>query len=242
MSTVLVLAPHPDDEVLGVGGTILRHLARNDTVHVVVCTRGRLPRFPPEQVEIVQTEARKVHGFLSLTGSHFLDLPAAELDTVPSADVNDALGRVFQTVKPDTVYLPHVGDLHRDHQVVFGAGMVCSRPTEGRCPRRILAYETVSESDWNVPPLTPAFVPNVFIEITEHISRKLTACSMYASQVRPAPDHRSIESLRALSVMRGHTVGVPHAEAFMLIREILVGQVVLPATPGGSPATREWQP
>ena len=220
MNTILVVAPHPDDEVLGVGGTILRHLAGGDAVHVVICTRGCLPRFPPEQVETVQAEARKVHAFLSLTGSHFLDFPAAGLDTLPVADVAEALGRVFQAARPDTVYLPHIGDLHRDHHVVFEAGLVCSRPTDDRRPTRILAYETVSETDWSASPLTPAFAPNIYVNITDHIDKKLTACSMYASQVRPAPDHRSIESLRALSVMRGHTVGLPHAEAFMLIREV----------------------
>ncbi len=220
MSTVLVVAPHPDDEVLGVGGAVLRHAARGDAVHVVLCTRGGPPRFPPEQVEAVQAEARKVHAFLDLAGTHALDLPAAGLDTVPVADFNDALGCVFEAVEPDTVYLPHVGDLHRDHQLTFEAGMVCSRPTGQTYPTRILAYETVSETDWNVPLLAPTFAPSVFLDISDQIDRKLTACSMYASQLRPAPDHRSLEAIRALSVARGHAYGLRHAEAFMMIREI----------------------
>ncbi|MCH8149262.1 MAG: PIG-L family deacetylase, partial [Planctomycetes bacterium] len=119
MSHVLVIAPHPDDEVLGVGGTILRHLDSRDDVHVVICTRGEESRFGNEQVARVQKEACDVHAFLGLTGSHFLDLPAAMLDTVPGADLNIALGSVFDAVRPDTVYVPHVGDVHRDHQLVF---------------------------------------------------------------------------------------------------------------------------
>ena len=114
MSTALVVAPHPDDEVLGVGGAVLRHLAEGDAVHVLICTKGSESRFGKEQVETVQAEAGKVHAFLGLNGSHFLDLPAACLDTVPSADVNEALIGVFHTVKPDTVYLPHIGDVHQD--------------------------------------------------------------------------------------------------------------------------------
>ena len=220
MSNVLVIAPHPDDEVLGVGGTILRHLDIGDAVHVVICTRGEESRFGNEQVARVQKEAREVHAFLGLTGSHFLDLPAAMLDTVPGADLNVAVGGVFDAVKPDTVYVPHVGDVHRDHQLVFQAAMVCSRPVGDGYPSRILAYETVSETDWYAAPMTPAFVPNVFVDISAYLERKLEAFSMYASQVRTAPDQRSTEAIRALSVTRGHSMNMKHAEAFMLVREV----------------------
>ena len=222
MSTVLVIAPHPDDEVLGVGGTILRHVSIGDPVHVVICTRGQEERFPKAQVERVQAEAKSVHALLGLASSHALDLPAAMLDTIPAADVNAALGRVFATVSPDTVYIPHVGDVHRDHQIIFNAAMVCSRPTgaSAPAPSRILAYETVSETDWNAAPLTPSFVPNVYVDITRYIDRKLKACALYASQIRPAPDQRSIETLRAQSIVRGSVIGCHHAEAFMLIREV----------------------
>ena len=221
MSTVLVAAPHPDDEVFGVGGTVLRDLAEGDAVYVVICTRGEASRFGADQVERVQAEARKVHAFLGVTGSHFLDLPAARLDDLPLADINAALKAVFRAVKPDTIYLPHAGDLHRDHQLIFQAAMVCSRPAGDFCPSRILAYETVSETDWHAAPITPAFVPHVFVDITSYIDKKLEACAMYSSQIQPAPHQRSIDALRALSITRGHAMGFKHAEAFMLVRELL---------------------
>lgn len=221
MATVLVVAPHPDDEVLGVGGTMLRHLAEGDAVHVVICTRGRVERFGALQIERVQDEARKAHAFLGLTGSHFLDLPAAEVDTVPGAEVNAAIGKLIHSLQPDVLYIPHLGDVHRDHQLLVQAAMVASRPAGVHHPRRILAYETVSETDWYAAPITPAFVPNVFIDITATLERKLQACAIYASQIRPSPDQRSLESLRALSITRGHAMRLAHAEAFMLIREIL---------------------
>jgi len=224
MSNVLVVAPHPDDEVLGVGGTILRHLADGDAVHVVLCTRGDAAAFGEAQVETVQREAREVHAFLGLTGSHFLDLPAASLDTVPGADVNAALDQVFRQVGPDVVYLPHVGDVHRDHQILFQAAMVAARPTGGKFPGQILAYETVSETNWYAAPATAPFVPNVFIDITPHLERKLEAFSMYASQLRQPPHERSVEALQALATLRGHTVHLPAAEAFMLVREVRPGQ------------------
>jgi len=110
MSTILVIAPHPDDEVLGVGGALLRHLSYGDSVHIAICTRGEEERFGAEQVARVQQEARDVHAFLGVTGSHFLDLPAARLDSIPGCDVNQALQGVFDLVHPDTVYVPHPGE------------------------------------------------------------------------------------------------------------------------------------
>jgi len=220
MRTVLVIAPHPDDEVLGVGGTILRHLAGGDAVHVVICTRGEEERFGKEQVNRVQKEARDAHAFMGVSESHFLNLPAARLDTIPGSEVNSALGGVFKAVGPDVLYLPHVGDVHLDHQIIFRAAMVCSRPVGSHFPKRILAYETVSETDWYAAPLTPVFAPNVYIDITAYIEKKLHACTIYASQVRTAPDQRSIEALRALAVTRGHAVGFEYAEAFVLVREL----------------------
>ncbi|MHC5109034.1 MAG: PIG-L deacetylase family protein [Planctomycetota bacterium] len=221
MTKVLVIAPHPDDEVLGAGGTMLRHVADGDDVHVVICTRGEATRFGKEQVEQVQAEARRAHQFLGLAGSHFLDLPAARLDTVPGSDINAALGEVMAGVNADIVYAPHPGDVHLDHQLIFQALMVCARPVGKTYPQRILAYETVSETDWYAPPLTPPFIPNVFIDITEFIDRKLDACAVYESQIRPSPDQRSVESLRALAATRGHAMNMHYAEAFTLIREVI---------------------
>ncbi len=221
MSCVLVVAPHPDDEVLGVGGTVLKHLADGDAVHVVVCTRGEASRFGKAQVETVQREARNAHEFLGVTGSHFLNLPAARLDTIPGAEINAALAETFAKVAPDTVYVPHSGDVHRDHQLVFQAALVCARPTSSTYPARVLAYETVSETNWHAPPTTPPFVPNVYIDISAHLERKLEACSIYTSQIQPAPHERSLEALRALATVRGHTVHVQAAEAFMLVREVI---------------------
>ncbi len=220
MANILVIAPHPDDEVLGVGGTMLRHLARGDAVHVVICTKGSDARFGAQQVQRVQGEARAAHAMLGLTGSYFLDLPAAELDTLPGVDVNAALHRVFEQVRPEVVYLPHLGDVHRDHQVIFQSAMVCCRPVAGQSVRRILAYETVSETDWYAAPMTPAFLANVFVDISPFIEKKLAACAVYASQIRPSPDQRSLEAIRALAATRGHAMGLPYAEAFMLVRSV----------------------
>ncbi|MGB0716779.1 MAG: PIG-L deacetylase family protein [Phycisphaerae bacterium] len=220
MARILVVAPHPDDEVLGVGGTMLRHISEGDEVHIVICTRGEEHRFGAEQVQRVQNEARKAHQQLGATSSNVLDLPAARLDTVPGADINQALSAVVNDVAPDWVYAPHPGDVHRDHQLVFQAVMVCTRPVGQQYPKRLLTYETVSETDWYAPPATPPFMPQVFVDISAHIEAKLELCSVYESQIRPSPDQRSLESLRALAVTRGNAMNMPYAEAFGLVREL----------------------
>lgn len=217
MTRVLVLAPHHDDEVLGVGGTIARHVHRGDEVHVVIATRGTAPMFPAELVEQVRSEATRAHERLGVAGSHYLDLPAARLDTLPLAEVNQAVGRCFADLRPEVAYLPFPGDLHRDHQLVFDAAMVAVRPGP-HAPAEVLTYETLSETNWNAPHVTPPFVPVVWVDIGEHLDTKLEAMAAYASQLRDFPDERSLRAIRALAEHRGATVGLAAAEAFGAVR------------------------
>ena len=216
----LVLAPHPDDEVLGCGGTIARIASSGGSTEVAIVTRGQTPRFDAAQSEAVRAEAECAHRTLGVSRTHFLDLPAAELDRLPHADLNHAIGKIVADVRPDTLFVPFIGDLHLDHRLVFEAAMVAARPRGNRYPLRILAYETVSETNWSAPGLSPSFQPNIFIDIADQLEVKLAAFSCFASQLRPFPDERSLETLRALALVRGSTITRVAAEAFMLIREV----------------------
>lgn len=216
----LVLAPHPDDDVLGCGGTMAAIVARGGDVQVAIVTRGQEPRFAPAQVERVAAEAMQAHRMLGVTRTHLLGLPAAELDRVAQADLNAAIAGVVAEVAPDTLFIPFVGDLHIDHRLIFEAALVAARPRGASYPRRILAYETVSETNWSAPTLAPAFHPNVFIDISDHLEVKLRAFACFASQCQAFPDERSVEALSALAAVRGSTVTRNAAEAFMLIREV----------------------
>ncbi len=218
---VLVVAPHPDDEVLGVGGTMARLAAEGSEVHVAVVTRGMPPHFAAEVIEQTRGEAREAHAMLGVRETHFLDFPAAALDTVAHRDVNAALAGLFRRVAPGTVFVPFPGDIHLDHQQVFLSALVASRPTAPGHPAAVYAYETLSETNWNAPYLAPAFQPTVFVDVSAHLERKLAAMQRFASQLRPAPHERSIEALRALAVLRGATVGVAAAEAFVLVRQVV---------------------
>ncbi|WP_028056096.1 PIG-L deacetylase family protein [Sphingobium bisphenolivorans] len=216
----MVIAPHPDDEVLGCGGTIARLTAMGCHVEVVVVTRGQPPLFDAGQVEQVQAEARRAHGVLGVARTHNLDFPAAALDRVPRAELNAGVAALVSDCRPDLLFLPFIGDLHFDHGLVFDAAMVAARPLGDHYPRRILAYETVSETNWAAPYLVPAFQPNVFVDISEFLDRKIEAFSCFASQVHAFPNERSVETLRALAQVRGSCVSRRAAEAFVSIREV----------------------
>jgi LmbE family N-acetylglucosaminyl deacetylase len=221
LGRTLVVAPHPDDEVLGAGGTIARQAAAGQDVFVAIVTTGRPPQFSTESVQRVRQEAYAAHALLGVKETLWLDQPAAGLAEVPAAALNTAIQEVIRKVSPSTLFVPFPGDIHVDHQLVFNAAMVASRPHQTDFPRLILAYETVSETNWNAPHLTPSFVPNVYIEIEKHLEAKLQAMKLYASQLREPPHERSLASLTALAQHRGATVHRPAAESFVLVRFLL---------------------
>lgn len=215
---VLVVAPHADDEVLGVGGTIARFAAQGDEVHVLVASRGYPPAFSVELERQTMEEALAAHRLLGVADTTFLDFPAAALDTVEHRDMNARLGEVVDRVAPQVVFVPFSGDIHLDHQHVFLSTLVALRPNGRLCPRAIYAYETLSETNWSVPYLMPNFVPNVFIDIGAHLETKIAAMQTFATQIKQFPHARSVEALRALAALRGSTVGCAAAESFVLIR------------------------
>jgi LmbE family N-acetylglucosaminyl deacetylase len=216
----LVIAPHHDDEVLGCAGTIARLAAAGAVVQVAIATRGAPPRFDPKLAATVRAEALSAHELLGVARTHFLEFPAAELDRIPQADLNEALAGVVCEAAPDTVFIPFAGDLHRDHQLVFAAALVACRPGPRRFPARLLAYETLSETNWNGPYVTPGFAPNVFVDVSATLERKLEAMRLYRSQLRDPPSERSLEALRSLAILRGGAAHLFAAEAFVLLREV----------------------
>jgi LmbE family N-acetylglucosaminyl deacetylase len=221
LGRTLVIAPHPDDEILGAGGTISRLAARGNEVYVAVVTSGKLPLFSVEANRRVQAEAAKAHALLGVKQTFWLDQPAAELTEVRNADLNGAIDRIVKKLDPQSVLAPFIGDMHVDHQLVFRSIMVAARPHQEHYVRTVLAYETLSETNWNAPYVTAPFVPNVFIDIGEHLERKISAMQEFTSQLRAEPHERSVESLRALAKLRGATIHRKAAEAFVLVRHVV---------------------
>lgn len=219
-NTVLVIAPHPDDEVLGCGGAIARHADLGDEVHILVVTRGDPELYPDDDEEAIRQESFAAHQVLGVTQTHFLEFPAPRLDTIPSYQLAAAIAQVMHQLQPQIVYLPHHGDIHVDHQRVYQATLVAARPINGCSVRRLLCYETLSETEWCPPAGDNAFIPTVFVDITPHLERKLKAMACYAAEIKQFPHPRSLPALEALATFRGATVSLPAAEAFMLVREI----------------------
>ena len=217
---VLVIAPHPDDEIIGVGGTIAKRVKAGDEVYVCVVTKGQEPMFKKEFIEQGRKECRAADAKLGVTETIFLDYPAVMLETVPRHELNGKISDLIQQLKPEEVFIPHRGDMQLDHQMVVDAVMVAVRPRGDYYPKRVCAYETLSETGWNIPNTVNEFIPTVYEDVSEFMDIKLKAMRIFESQLGTFPEARSIGAIEALAKFRGATVNVMAAEAFSLIREI----------------------
>lgn len=216
MMKILVFAPHNDDEVLGVGGTIAKHADKGHEVYVCEVTSG----IDKDRLERIRSEALAAHKVLGVADTIFLDLPVVGLADIPTKDLNQAIQDTVNRVKPDIAYIPHKGDMHLDHKMVAESAMVALRPVNSPQLKAIYAYETLSETEWNIPSADNIFVPNVWTDITATIDKKIEAMKCYESQLYDFPHPRSLEAIEALSKLRGSTICVNNAESFMLIRSI----------------------
>ena len=216
---VLVIAPHPDDETLGCGGTLLKHVAAGDSVSWIIVTKAYEPRWPREVIDRREQEIEKVSAAYGFAKRFRLTFPAARLDTVPLEELLKSINEIVAEVKPDWIYTVHTGDIHSDHRIVFEATMSAVKSFNNGV-QRLLSYETISSTDAMPSSTATVFLPNVYCDITPFIERKLEIMSLYQGEVHPYPLPRALESIRALARFRGATVATEYAEAFMLLREL----------------------
>lgn len=218
-SNVLVIAPHPDDEALGCGGTIRRLVNEGHRVTVAIATKGT-PLFPAAQVRRVRAEARRANARLG-SDLVFLDLPVTTLHAIPEAKLNKVFIDLVRRARPDMVLLPFPGDRHEDHRQIFDAALVALRPNgRGPLPSRVACYETVSETHWSAPGVEPAFEPNWYVDVSATLADKLAAMREYASQLEENIPARSTGAVEALATFRGSVVGMRAAEAFHVLRDL----------------------
>lgn len=217
---ILVIAPHADDEVLGVGATMAKHIDNGDNVYICIVTRGVKPLFDDEYMDKLRNETILAHKTLGSIKTYFLEFPSVMLEQVPRHEINNKIFNVVQEVKPDIVYTPHFGDMQKDHQIVAEATMVAVRPKYDHRIREIYAYETLSETEWNNPHNSNAFMPNVYNDVSNYLDKKIKVIKCFKSQLSDFPNPRSVEAITALAKYRGSTINANAAEAFMLIRGI----------------------
>ena len=218
---VLVIAPHPDDEVLGCGGTMALHSKKGDEVYLCIVTKAYAPDWSEDFKKNRKREVANANKILGIKKTYFLDFPTVKLDTIPQKELNDSIFKIVDKVKPEIVYIPHRGDLNKDHRLVFEAALVAVRPLADPKVRKVLSYETLSETEWGLPSVT--FTPNVYVDILNTIKTKIEAMKAYESEMRQYPNPRSTEIIEILAKKRGSEAGVKFAEAFVLIRELNIG-------------------
>jgi LmbE family N-acetylglucosaminyl deacetylase len=218
---VLVLAAHPDDELLGVGATVARHAAAGDSVTAVIVSEGASARYAEGADRTLREHGQAAAKLLGVKDVRFLGLRDQHLDAGPVIDVIQPIERVMDEVRPEVVYTHHWGDLNRDHRVVSEAAMVACRPVGDHYPRKVLMFETPSATEWSWPEPSLQFVPTLFVDVTATLETKLRAMACYQTEVRPAPHPRSLEALRARAQYWGQIVHVSYAEAFVVAREVI---------------------
>lgn len=216
---VLVFAPHRDDEILGCGGTLLKRKAAGDYIAVCLVT-AREGETLPASTQRIHDEMKRCHAFIGVDEYIGFPFGANRLELFTRLEFNKAFEEAVKRVQPDEVYLPFWGDMQKDHQITVDGAMVALRFKNAYAPKRIYAYETLSETGLNVPSMNNTFIPNVYEDISDHLEGKLKAMSFYQSQLHPFPDLRSLETIEALAKFRGAMANVRAAEAFMLIREL----------------------
>jgi len=225
-SIVLVVAAHPDDEVLGCGGTVARLAREGRPVHVVVLGEGVTSRYRrrdeanPAELDALRSASRRAGEVLGAKEVRNCGLADNRFDTVPLLEIVHRVEEVVREIRPTVVYSHHPGDLNIDHQITSRAVLTATRPVQG-CPvRDLYAFEIPSSTEWTFGQGGQGFRPNVFVDVSATIGTKIEAMEVYEDEVRPWPHPRSPEALRTISRRWGSVCGLDYAEAFELVRSV----------------------
>jgi LmbE family N-acetylglucosaminyl deacetylase len=217
---VLVVAAHPDDEVLGPGGTLRRHALRGDEVTAFVACCGTNLRYGSEAERKLREASSAVAATLGFREIRLGDLPDQGLDTMTLTRIIGPLESLLDDVRPEILYTHYSGDINRDHRTLYEALAVAARPYSAPYLRKFISFETPSSTEWGPSAGLPPFNPNLFVDVSDTLEDKIRAFSLYESEVRATPHPRSPESLRARAVTWGSVVGFSAAEPFHVVREI----------------------
>ncbi len=217
MSKILVVAAHPDDEVLGCGGTIARHVADGDQVYIVIMADGVTAR-GETKAEARYAAAGKAAAVMGAQPPRFQSWPDNQMDSVPLLSIAQKLEVEIAKINPEMIYTHHAGDLNIDHQLTNQAVMTACRPLPTSSVREICCFEVLSATEWASPSQQQAFIPNCAVDISEQLDTKITALEAYAEEMHPFPHARSYEAIRSLALLRGAQMGMAAAEAFIITR------------------------
>jgi LmbE family N-acetylglucosaminyl deacetylase len=221
----LIIAAHPDDEVLGCGGTITKLADQGEEVHILILATGLTSRvgFDVEKdanaLKIHLERASRVGALLGAKNVNFAGFPDQKMDTLPLLEITHRIEAEIELIKPQTIFTHHGGDLNMDHVITFRATLTATRPMAGGCVRCLYAYEVPSSTEWAFQKFEPKFHPNLFQDISETLPKKIEAMQIYESEAREFPHPRSPVALDAIAKKWGSVCGLNAAEAFETIRE-----------------------
>lgn len=221
MKKIIVVSAHPDDETLGAGGTILKHVNKGDKVYWLIVTNVfENQGFSKERVESRQEEIKEVEKQLGITKTFFLDYPTMTLSSSSLLKMVPEISSIFTEVEPEVIYCLNRSDAHSDHRVIFDAVMACTKSFRYPFIKKILMYECISETEFAPALVEKLFLPNYFVDITDYIDQKLEIMKVFESEIAEHPFPRSLENIKALAHFRGASVGVKYAESFQLLKYI----------------------
>lgn len=222
---VLVVAAHPDDEVLGCGGTIAKHYKNGDEVNVIILAEGLTSRDDKrnrntknKELDLFKKQSTEANKILGVNNLQFFDFPDNRMDSVDLLDVVKVVENCIKKFKPNIVYTHHSGDVNIDHRIIHDAVVVSCRPIPGHSVKTLLFFEVASSTEWQPNNSYPNFIPNWFVDISQTLDLKLQALEKYKSEMRDFPHPRSLKALEYLAKWRGASVGVNAAESFILGR------------------------
>jgi LmbE family N-acetylglucosaminyl deacetylase len=222
MNKVLVVAVHADDETLGCGGTLLKHKAQGDEIYWLLLTgptHNHPSQFTDERIQTRKEIVDCIRDAYGFDGLEYLELPTQLLHTLDLRDIIKKISEVFKRIQPNVIYTMFANDVHSDHRVAFDAVYSCTKSFRYPFIEKIYMMEALSETEFALSVPAKTFIPNVFVDITDFIDRKLEIMQMYPKEVMQEPYPRSLSSIKALARVRGSRAGVMYAEAFQLLYE-----------------------
>jgi len=215
MNKILIIVAHPDDEALGCGATIAKHIKNGDRAQVVFLADGFSSRDDSDNRDVSAEKSSKI---LGCEKPIFLNFPDNQLDAVPLLEIVKKLEEVINNFQPNIIYTHHFGDLNIDHQITHKAVMTACRPQPNFCVKEIYSFETLSATHWQSSSMGNAFIPNYFVNVNGFMSKKIEALQCYDNEMRAAPHARSYESVENLAKFRGGLAGIKVAEGFFIER------------------------
>lgn len=225
---ILVVAAHPDDEVLGCGGTIVKHTKAGDKVRVVILAEGvtsrdkkRSPKKCAGELSQIAKAAQDAGKILGVESVYLHNFPDNRMDSIDLLDVVKVIEDLIERYEPDVVYSHHGGDLNIDHRIIHEAVVTACRPVPGHPVKTILFFEIPSSTEWRAAGTAQLFAPNWFVDVSNTLALKMKALASYQSEMRDWPHVRSVEAIKHLAAWRGATVGTKAAEAFVVGRNIV---------------------